>query len=607
MIDDSQVTKILRGHAVWSSNRRNLWNQRRDTFADKHWRSRMRNKIDDIQIPINTPPQSMHKVQINHLRPWVIGFIASLYYRGIHTLVLPDQIAADDDQEAAIQRAQAVQHYLDRFFETSEVEDAAERLFEMGLLYEGGCALKIGVDSPSEHAEQSAMDLVWVEAVPPWEFVVDRKSRSLRTMRYFGHLYPMAIDKARELYGAKLKDAETYTLPDVVAGGLMSATEPAGPNGGDDSYVMILEFYDLTATHTLDGVETLGEWRTYHVTDMISIEPTFELLSADPMPFASNNGMPLRHMVPFIPEPILERGLDSAAPGDAVYELNAELNDASSVLAEAYRRDAQRIILYLKNKGVTSEDIARIVSGEDLEMVGLDTPTLEGLFRHLETPPISSTLLQYVQEMKEGLRETKLTADATRGKAGQYLSATEAANLVNYSESTVGRTRKRMDKVIAHAGQVACVALADAMAHLNIKSVPVVMPDKTVYELSQDDLDMRWRIQVVDSASTPAQAAQKIGDFMTVLPQMMQLAEAMGPEVQQQMAREGMKHLVDLMDLPESMNPTMLEAAAPQPEPEPEALPQPMPQEMPMGAQPTEEDMLMAQAQAAASQALGEM
>ena len=111
----------------------------------------------------------------------------------------------------------------------------------------------------------------------------------------------------------------------------------------------------------------------------------------------------------------------------------------------------------------------------------------------------------------------------------------------------------------------------------------------------------------VDSASTPAQAAQKIGDFMTVLPQMMQLAEAMGPEVQQQMAREGMKHLVDLMDLPESMNPTMLEAAAPQPEPEPEALPQPMPQEMPMGAQPTEEDMLMAQAQTAASQALGEM
>lgn len=584
MISLEDTSKLLANHLKWVEDRRPQWQRHRSAYLDRFWKDvkggRRGRPTTNLGGGGTIHAQAhIHKVEINMVKPWITSFLASLYYKGIHFTVEPDQIAADDEgKERDTRVAAAIKKVVDRFFATEAAEDVAERAFSMGLLYSGGGAFKISRDKPDPLIEgEKATDMVWIDSMPPWEAVWDRRARSRRAMRYIGHLTFMSAEDVRAEFGKGSED-DPRPLPDVVLEGFRA---PAGETDLDASYFAIFEFNDLTATHKMkvEGkeVETRGEFRVYLVEGMTeTAEPKLTLLHDGPEPYVWPSGKPAINIEPFIPDPVPDYPLDSVAGVTSVYELNKELNEASSVLADAYRRDAGRIIFYLKDK-VDEKVMELVTSGVPLIFCGIDGETLLGLFEELKLPPISDTLLKYRQALLDALDSTQLLADFTRGKAGEYLSATEVANLVNYTETTIGRVRKRMDKALAKGAQLYLRVLAEAQAALfeDEKTVPpiVVELDDGPFELTMEDLERRWVLQLVDTASTPVAAAQQRADFLTVLPQMLELASIQGLEVP--LAAAALDELVNVMGLSNSFSTSVLKANAPPPEPEPAPPPVP--------------------------------
>jgi hypothetical protein len=588
--DDQHVSQRIAHHIHWHNKVRGEHDERRGAFSDKYWnhdpnmgRKTWATSRGGLEDP--SPKGRMVKVQVNLIKPFVSSFIASLYYRGVKFSVEADELVTDKKAEDA-KDAAGVRALLNRFFALQPTTDAAERLFAMGLLYRGGCALKLGVDAEDDLLDLTATDKVWLEAMPPHECVWDRRARSLRAARYFGRMYSVDVESARKAWPDMPSDEELelHALLDPVGDGLVNQAEVPDRRDATKAYVHIYEEFDLHGEFEASDQKGRGRYTTWLVSpDNPHQEggPTVVRLHDGPTPATWWDKRPVCDIIPFIPEPFLEFPLDSLAPVDSIYEINSELNHATSVLAEAYRRDAARIVTYLKDHGVDEEVLEQIMAGEDLAFIGVEAETLEGLFRELDLPPVSSTLLEYIKHLHDSADRTQILADLTRGKAGEYLSATEAAELANYSETQVGRIRKRMDDVFAQAACVYLRCLLACMQANKTSSLEFVV-DGESHKLTRDAIARRWRVQVIDTASTPLVATQKQAEFIAALPVMRENAVAMGDAAVLGLAREAQNYMVDLHGLPPSFRAESIMQTE-LPEPEVEELPPPLPEEMPPG------------------------
>ena len=122
-----------------------------------------------------------------------------------------------------------------------------------------------------------------------------------------------------------------------------------------------------------------------------------------------------------------------------------------------------------------------------------------------------------------------------------------------------------MDAAISRVAALYLRALRSEMKG----SLKVDVDGETI-TVTKEHLDQRWKIQVIDTASTPAAAAQKNADIAAAQDQFLQLAELVekGGSVGA-MAEEILAIRVGLMDLPPSMLPSSIKAAAPPPAPAP--------------------------------------
>jgi hypothetical protein len=167
--------------------------------------------------------------------------------------------------------------------------------------------------------------------------------------------------------------------------------------------------------------------------------------------------------------------------------------------------------------------------------------------------------------------------------------------LVQYSETTIGRIRKRMDAVLARVAEIYLRILAASARAMHAAETAgdeeetepppfkVRIGDKVI-EVPIEALDRRWRLQVIDSASTPAARAAQLTDLLGIAPLLMEMATNMNRG--QAMAEALLDHMVELADLPKSMTSGQLkQAQEPEPPPAPPgpelppeaALPPPIP------------------------------
>lgn len=588
MINDERIQQHLIAHIRWVNETKPNWRAHRYAFADRFqvWERSGETRswaLKDGRVSgqLNESTQDAYPVEMNLLRPWVTSILSSLYYRGVRVVVEADEVPLPgEDAESRNRRTQGVRHLLNRFFASESFVPSSERMLAMSMMYRGGLAYQIHIKPEDDRIDKaSAVDLISVDALPPWECVWDRRTRNRSDSRYRGYLYPMPIEDARAQWPGVPSDIEPVPLPDVVDEGFRVRRHRPYE---DDSYVYILEFEDFTATTKEDGGARLAGVKSVFVVDNLGpSSPSLHRVARGPMPFSWHDGSPASQLVPYIAEPLAEFPLDSVAPAETIRQLNAELNRAMSVLAGCFRRDSARVVLALKKAGVDEETLTQIANARDLEMIEVEgSGPLSTMFQVLDWGQISPTLLQYRDMLIDAAERTQITADVSRGKAGEYLSATEVANLVNYTETTIGRLKKRSDDVIRDVANMYLRVLREAMDETGEASLTVRVGEGE-YSLTDADLARRWKIQVIDTASTPTAAAQRLQDFMASLPTLMELAEAADPPVdggvsalRGALASEALEYLVELMDLPPQFAPAVL-SAQPQPVPPPPEPPQP--------------------------------
>lgn len=532
MIDPSSLSDIIYNHDQWVSRSRERWRKFRSAYEDRFW--------DRHQAMWRQRFRSDLYMEVNLIRPWVDSYVASLFYKGIRTSVRPDDVKVDHYRRETSRSTDATSALLDRFLATRHASELTEQAFTMGMLYPES-AFKVGIDP----VEESPLEALFMEIMPPWECVWDRQARSKRSLRYIGHIYYDSVTNVTERFGISEKKLNPVAKPDVVEDGLHATTGVRR----QEAYVRLLEFYDYTATHTIDGVKTSGEFRVYLVDDGKQMK-TRELFKG-PMPFTKYNGQPLAPIVPIVLVNVPEYPLEGIAPVGTLYELNAELNMAHTFMARAFRRDISRVLLYLKDRGLDDEAIEQIMAGDDWAMAGVEAETLDGMMKWVEQQPVSSTLFQYMEMLKSGREETQGTAPFSRGTPLQYATATEVVRLNDYTETTLGRLRKRMDAVLIDVCAVYLRVLHAAMSDADTDEIYVNSGNK-VHTLRLTDLDQRWDITMADMASTPVAEQQRRIQFQTVQPMLIQLAQmADQPGMTGSMAKAQLRYAKDLFELPE--------------------------------------------------------
>ena len=330
----------------------------------------------------------------------------------------------------------------------------------------------------------------------------------------------------------------------------------AGDTHSDESYVKVLEFYDFTAVHIIEGEKTMGEMRVYLLDqnpESKKIEENlWEVLKA-PMPYMRADGGPMAPIIPIVLANVPEYPLMGLSPVATIYEINSEINLAHTMMAQAFRRDLGRVLLYLKDRGMSKEVLDAIQSGQDFVLAGVDGETLEGMTKWLEQQPVHPSLLTYLNMLDQSQDKTNTTAPFTRGQPLRYASATEVDTLNDYTETALGEVRKRSDKIIGELCEMYLRVLESAMGDTKTAKLTIRDLDEP-YELKRSLFDMKWFISLSDRQATPLSEQQRRAEFGIAAPQLIQLAQVAeqgGPIGK--LAILQMKELIVLYDLPKEM------------------------------------------------------
>jgi hypothetical protein len=570
MIDHDCVKRTVKDFDAWVGKQRLEWQSYRYAFEDKFWSDKGGRAADGTagfkeEIIAGYPV----KVQINHIRPWVFSFVDSLFHKGLRSIVssptLPRGKAKDIVGPEGVDEVKPkamLSKLLDFWMRRVEIEETTERAFIMGMLYPE-IGLKLGIDDTIIGEKGHPIESIWVDALPPWECLWDRRARSLRQLRYIGHVYWVSREELLSRFpDIKPDDVCPTIAPDTVEEGPERTRANALNELRDDQMVRILEFFDLTC-----GDDKDSEFRVYLLEG--GKGETEKPVFAGPMPFSDVTGKSLPSIIPAIFVNVPEHPLRGIPPVGSLFGLNSEENYAHTFLINAARRDSARHLMVDKEM-IDEEALSNMTDGQDQSVVPVDTQgkDLTKGMHWVEHQPVSSTLLQVMNALSVARDNVAGKSQLGRGEAIKYASAAEVHSLVAYDESTLGRIRKRMDVTVVALLKLFVRVLATAMDLAKEKSITVLVEDKEV-TVERWWLDEDWEIALVDAASTPMAEAQKRQDFQQISQSLLELyAEVQNGNA---MAKVMIKYMVDIFDLPKDMSVEAL--AAPPPTPPVEATP----------------------------------
>jgi hypothetical protein len=551
MIDAKRAADILDAHDHWVTTRRVDWVEYRHAYANRFWEDHK-----NVLRRANTNAPEPIKVQINMVRAEIDTLVAGMFHRGMRTSVRPDDVVADDEPENIGDVSAMIALLLDRWLASREVEALAEQGMSMGLMYDE-IAFMLGLD-PGRGGHP--LEQVWLAVLPPWEGMWDRKARSLREMRYIGHVHYMAEHEVRARWDVP-KDLALSVHPDLVEAGLISKD----PYDRDDAFVRVLEFYDLTDIyeaidgdgnqHRADG--TMRVWLLGQSGRGLANESGLLEVFRGPIPFTDVTGRPLPTILPLPLVPLPEFPLQGVPHIGSVYEQNAERNYATTFLANHWRKMV--VATLLVNKSMVDEDAMNaMTSGEHGAVASLEIGKGEDLSKvaqWLEQQGTHPAILEYIQHLDQSAGMSRLTSDTTRGRSVPYASATEIVALNDYSETNTGRTRKKVDKAISLLCGMYLRILAATMEEKKTNTFKVRLKGEA-QTFERAWFDLRWEISLTDFAATPINQAQRRGDFAQIgdkLIELVQIASQVENPLAAYLAQVQIDYIVRLWDLPEDM------------------------------------------------------
>ena len=546
MIERAEIQLIVRNHQNWVSQNRNEWDRYRAAFKDKFWEKatygRTRGRIEDRDVgPV--------KVETNQVKSWVNSFVAGLFYKGMRTTFSVDPVVYGkapnlEDYEPG-DPALACSIVADRFLNEQYADILTDQAFSMALMYPE-IGFKLGED---DRLGDSPFDKIWLECIPPWELVMDRRAQNPRFMRYIGHTYYMPIEEFRALYG-DVDGVNPIIRPDVLEDGFYTSDAWEGV----PAFVRILEWYDLTETfEASDGSNARGIMRVYAIDESSGDAVGVTQVSDDEaIPYSWADGTPAPPIFPVVLENVPEFPMEGISSVGSIYQITRERNFITTWLANAFRRDAARVLLMRKD-ALDGESLDEIMSGRDGVVAEIEFEgELGQVARWLDQQPVSKTIFDYLGVLGQNQAETQGIADFTRGKALNYATATEVHTLSQYTETTLGKLRKRMDRALSRLVRLYMRVLYESLGRKGTFSVRV---HGEVREFDVELLGANWAVSLSDIANTPIAEAQRRQEFISIHTQLMELVTvATSQEVTPQakrMAELQLNYLVELYNLPD--------------------------------------------------------
>ena len=251
---------------------------------------------------------------------------------------------------------------------------------------------------------------------------------------------------------------------------------------------------------------------------------------------------------------------------ERVYQQARELNLLRSHWANAVRRDSRQMLVR-KDAGIDEEALAKFTQGQDGAIIPVEgSAPLSTLVFPIQFQPLNVNHQIYENQIEQDFNQGSASAPFTRGVATRA-TATEVNRLHDYTETEIGRHARRKDvwitKVVEGYVRALIAALRievpdsyDEVVEERVDN-PIVLKFRKgagpAIEITTEDLNADFSIEVVDAASTPLSKEARRVNFMNLAPTILQLWEQVlaGNAI----ASRIMKYLVELFDFPADFDP----------------------------------------------------
>ncbi len=526
MMKPNDVRAIYMDHCAYWRDKRPEMRRLRNLYSMRYWK-----KDTDLNDNVSITVESSRGFEV------IEGYVASLFTRDPAVTVGPDLRGRGD--------AQVTQAVSNDFLRRAR--GAVEHATRIGLVFD--CAFLKMHPSPGPDPLQR----VEVEAVAPWDVIVDAASPSWAAQRWVAHRYLLPLDEAKARYGAKrytprafhrfLEDADDPSMDTLLAdvganygrGGPRDSVSrsPTGVSSMTatgstiEQFVEVVEFYDLTpgsdalvvwSPDYANGDKFLYRGVKVQVGSSLDVSPDAttgagqsdeeieeqsEVYSG--IPYRTASGRPLTPIIPLIFTSDISAPLRGYSALRRVADYVQEINIIRSYQANAVRKTARQ---WMIEKGLLDADaaakIAMGIDGEIIEVELSNGQTLGGSVMPVPHSPTPPELQSYIMAVEGDLARGSILAPFTRGEATRA-TATEVTALASYSSSEIGRLARTRDEAIAELARVYSVMLS---LILGDATEPLVINGQTVF-LTGDDLTADFKFFATDTGATPLADAAK--------------------------------------------------------------------------------------------------
>jgi len=550
------------------------------------------------------------RIEVNRLRKMVRTYLGALYPRASRVVCEEDPHGRGD----AIITQATLNAWSKKPYTYLTVDNAAQ----MALTIHGS-GLKFGHDA----GRSSPIDRVWMRPIPPWEMMVDRDALSWEDERFRGHLYTAPIEDVLErfpqlegmgLTGGRKQD---YFNQTGAGGADPNKPETGDSTAADDGFVRVLEFLNLRDAWVYeDGTVIKGRLEVWILDQKAEISD--QPIHCGPLPYDDADGRPLLNIEPLIFDHEIGYPFRALPPIKSAVPQQIELNLMRTAGAQDVRRNARKYgyvegsvdedELRKHANGVDGElikfkpdvgDISRVLKPLDPAPIPADTiahaavaerdldrqlgPSQNAQGNKIDTTAYEVQTIQLYAEEEIKYHATLLYGVLARGfrvvqaairMAGCHTGDSAGGSSAVVPEASGGAdgaasgTKPEPEAVVAVAegetdrGEpVAAVVVARAPEVAAFQPF-IIMAGKNRLTVTAEALTGDFPITFVDAESTPV-SRQTVLQFMTGpgFQQYMALWEVVqkgGPGAL--LAKLGMKHLAEAMNLPADMHPDAMSA-----------------------------------------------
>ena len=459
---------------------------------------------------------SMIRLELPEGYAFIEGYVASLFSKAPAVSVSSD-ITSEGD-------ADITREVVDRFlYDTHKECEAATR---QALIYTHSF-LKL-----APRVSDNILDMIALRAIPPWEVILDRGAIRFEDQRFTGHVYYMPISDAKSRWGSK-------RFKGIPKEDFLNKADNKGSSIPNEFlYIQVVEFYNITD-------DELYFW-----------SPQFkngdDLLEKLPIPVRTHDDKPLPALAPlyYVRKPAIP--LEGLSSLERQYDMYKEKNIIRSFWANSIRADTRK---YLYKEGsFDAEQRAKLSSGVEQELIGVDEESLDGLILPVPNTSISSNHDRYMARIDDDLAKGSVMAPFTRGEGTKGATATEIRAMYAYSSSEIGRLARERDAMIEKVAEIYTRMLVTLIEDED-ERMTIIVGGKPEF-LTIAKLDGKFKFQALDMASTPLAEEMKQRSFLELIPVLSNLG------ITKDQIRE---HLVSLFSdvLPASW----AEAVVPEPQP----------------------------------------